>query len=109
MAERSYGCERACGRPYDVIVTQVADMTSEALCYPCFVQQAATVLAAIVEQDNAETAHAVSMVGELNHAPMTESTVRPPGHNAPVTSDDDDLISAYDSRMTVDELPPEFR
>lgn len=109
MAERSYGCEFACGRPYDVILIQVEDGTTQFLCFPDFVRVASEALDAIMNGTSIpEGAQALDgMAYEI--APMTSSKVKKSGHNAPVTADDDDLIEAFDSRVTVDELPPEFR
>lgn len=92
-----------------MIVISVADGTTEFLCMPHFVETAAQVLTAITHPDDDDVMHAVANAGVADQVPMTGGGVKPPGHNAPATSDDDDLLAAYDSRITVDELPAEFR
>ena len=107
--QRSYGCSFGCGNPYDYIVVSVADGTTEFLCLPCYVRLATDMIAAVTEPDNATVAKALAEAGYVDSVPMRESQVRIRGHNAPVTTEDDDLIEAYSGVITEDELPPEFR
>lgn len=106
---RSYGCTYGCGNPYDVIVVMVNDGTTEFLCLPCFVRTASDVVAAITEPDNADVRKAVTGAGNVDPVKMTGPGVKRRGRNAPATTDDDDLITAYDHVIREDELPPEFR
>lgn len=106
---RSYGCTYACGNPYDVIIVMVNDATTEFLCIPCFIRTASDMLAAITEPDNATVKAAMQGAPPADIVPMTGPAPKRRGKNAPATTDDDDLISAYESVMTEDELPPEFR
>jgi len=106
---RSYGCSFGCGNPYDYIVTSVADATTEFLCVPCYIRLATEMIQAITEPDNPDVVAKLAAVGVLDTAPMHEHNVHSRGHNAPLTTDDDDLIETYSAVITEDELPPEFR
>lgn len=106
---RSYGCSYGCGNPYDYVFVSVADGTTEFLCLPCFVKLAETLLTAVIDPSNEIVQGAVAAMGTLDAAPVKNNTVKQRGKNAPVNADDDDLIAAFDSVITVDELGPEFR
>lgn len=106
---RSYGCSYACGNPYDFIFVSVMDGTTEFLCLPCMVRLASDMVAAVTEPDNPILAQALAGAGQVDSTPMSNGGVKRRGKNAPVTADDDDLISAYDSVITEDELPDAFR
>lgn len=106
---RSYGCTFGCGNPYDYVVVAVADGTTEFLCLPCYVKLAAEMVEAVTNADSQDVKKALSYSANLESAPMTSNGVRPRGKNAPVTSDDDDLVEAYSGVITEDELPEEFR
>jgi hypothetical protein len=107
--QRSYGCSYGCGNPYDYVIVSVADGTTEFLCIPCFLRLAENIIEAVINPANPEVIAAVAAVGTPEQAPMRNNTVRGRGKNAPVTSEDDDLIAAFDSVITVDQLPEEFR
>lgn len=107
--ERSYGCSYGCGNPYDYVFVQVADGTTEFLCLPCFVQLAGELLKAVIDPSDGMVAAAVAAMQPLDSAPVAKNGVRRRGKNAPVNSDDDDLIDAFDSVITVDDLPEDFR
>lgn len=106
---RSYGCTMGCGNPFDVIVTMVSDGTSELVCIPCFVKLASEMIAAITEPDNPNVAEAMAWAS----GNPIDSTPGPTGkrgkHNAPATSEDPDLLDAYEDVITADELPEEFQ
>lgn len=107
--QRSYGCSFGCGNPYDYIVVNVADGTTEFLCLPCFVRLAHDMITAVTMPDDPTVIAAVAAMGQIDVAPMTGKGARRRGKNAPVTADDDDLISAYEDVITEDELPEAFR
>jgi hypothetical protein len=106
---RSYGCTFGCGNPYDVVIVQVADGTTEFLCMPCFVKLAADVLAAMTETDNPQVNLALASMGGLGQQSAPGPTGRARGHNAPATASDPDIFAAYDDVMTMEDLPDEFR
>ena len=47
-----HACAYGCGRKYDILVTQVVDMSTTALCIPCFMSFAQNVMQAMVEPEN---------------------------------------------------------
>lgn len=106
---RSYGCTFGCGNPYDVIIVSVADSTTEMLCMPCFVRMASDVMEAITNPDSDAVKAAESLAGEAEQVPMRGDGIRKRGHNAPATATDPDILSAFDSRITPEELGEEFR
>ena len=107
--ERSYGCTFGCGNPYDIIVISIADGTTEFVCIPCFVKLASDMITAITESDNPTVREAMEswVAGTPDMAPGPGA--KRGKRNAPATSDDPDLLDAYDDVITVDELPEEFR
>ena len=107
--ERSYGCTFGCGNPYDYILVDVQSGETLFLCVPCYVKTAADMIAAITDPDNPDVQAAMREAATGEQAPVTGTRVRRRGHNAPATADDPDLITAYDDRITVDELPDEFK
>lgn len=107
--QRSYGCSYGCGNPYDYLFVSVQDGTTEFLCLPCFVQLAQQLLKALIEPDAPDVQAAVEDMGSLNVVPMHGPGPRKRGKNAPANTEDDDLVSAFDSRITVDELGDEFK
>jgi hypothetical protein len=76
---------------------------------PCFVKLASDVLTAMTEGVSPEVAAELAAMTGDNIAPMNGSGVRARGKNAPVDTDDPDLVEAFDSRVTVDELGDEFK
>jgi hypothetical protein len=66
-------------------------------------------IAAVTEPDNPAIQTALAAMQPLDLAPMTGDGVKPRGHNPPATADDDDLLESYESVVTVDDLPEEFR
>ena len=106
---RSYGCSFGCGNPYDFIFVSVVDGTTEFLCLPCMVRLASDMVAAVTEPDNSALQVALAGAGQIDAAPMSNGGVKKRGKNAPVTADDDDLLSAYEDVITEDELPEAFR
>jgi hypothetical protein len=106
---RSYGCSFGCGNPYDFVIVSIADGTTEFPCMPCFVKLASDVLTAMTEGVSPEVAAELAAMTGDNIAPMNGSGIRARGKNAPVDTDDSDLVEAFDSRVTVDELGDEFK
>lgn len=107
--ERSYGCSYGCGNPYDYIFVSVADGTTEFLCLPDFVRLCESLIAAVTDPDNPVVRAAVADMPNLDIVPMNGSKPKARGKNAPVGTDDDDLMEAFDTVITEDELPAEFR
>lgn len=107
--ERSYGCSYGCGNPYDYVFVSVADSTTELLCVPCFLKLASDILTAITTPDAADVMAAVADMGQIDQVSTNGTGPRRRGKNAPATTDDPDLIQAFDGVITVDELPEEFR
>lgn len=106
---RSYGCTFGCGNPYDYIIVTVADGTTELVCLPCFLKLASDVLEAVMNPDNPDVMAAVADAKGLEQTAMNGSGPKPRGRNAPATNDDPDLFDAFDSVITVDDLPDEFK
>jgi len=73
------------------------------------VRLASDMVAAVTEPDNPSLLTALAGAGKIDSAPMSNGAVKRRGKNAPVTADDDDLISAYEDVITEDELPDAFR
>jgi len=108
-AARSYGCTWGCGNPYDYIFVSVADGTVEFLCLPDFLKLAETIITAVTSPEGEEVMKAMVDAAKLESAPMADMQIRPRGHNAPVGTEDPDLIEQFSTVITVDELPDEFR
>lgn len=106
---RSYGCSYGCGNPYDYVFVSVADSTTEFLCLPCFVKLAADIVAAITSPDAEDVKSALNGAPGFRPVQTPRAKAKTRGHNAPVGTEDDDLLSSFDSTITVDELPPEFK
>lgn len=107
--ERSYGCTFGCGNPYDYVFISVRDGTTEFLCLPCFVRLASDIVQAVTEPGPEQVARWLKAISPLEPAPMHGSGPRKRGKNAPATTDDPELFDAYDSVITADELPDEFK
>lgn len=107
--QRSYGCSFGCGNPYDYILVSVVDSTTEMVCLPCFLKLSSEILEAVVNPDNPDVMQAIAQAGQVEQAKMNGSGPRKRGKNAPANTEDPDLIEAFDSAITVDELPEEFR
>lgn len=106
---RSYGCTFGCGNPYDYVIVTVQDSTTEMLCLPCFLKLASDVLEAVVNPDNPDVIRAIENAGTAEQTKMNGQGPKRGRKNAPVTADDPSLIEAFDSVISEDELPPEFR
>lgn len=107
--ERSYGCSRGCGNPFDYVLTAVSESFTELLCLPCFVQTAAMMIRSVVDPTDEAVQAAVAEFPPSDQAPMAAPVTRGRGHHAPAESDDPDEIEMFDGVITEDELPDEFR
>jgi len=105
---RSYGCSFGCGNPYDYVFVSVSDGTTEFLCMPCFVKLASDIVEAATSTDGTKWMQELAEIGGGNQAPVNGPAPKRRGKNAPADTDDPDLIEAFDSRITVDELGDEF-
>lgn len=92
---RSYGCTFGCGNPYDIIVIQVADSTTEMLCVPCFTRLALDVVKAITEEADPEVQAALAAWTEVADTIAPGPRGRQRGRNAPATIDDPDIIEQF--------------
>lgn len=107
--DRSYGCSYGCGNPYDYVIISVADGTTEFLCLLCYLKLAHDLAFAVANPDDPDVKTALAEFNAIERAPMTSGRVRSRGKNAPADIDDDDLIEAFDSRITAEELPEEMK
>lgn len=106
---RSYGCSWGCGNPYDYVFVNVQDATTEFLCMPCFLKLAEQIITAVTSPEGKEVMAALADAAKLDIAPMQDTNIKARGHNAPAGVEDPDLLEAFDTVITVDELPEEFR
>jgi hypothetical protein len=90
------------------VIISIADSTTELLCLPCYLKLASEILEAVVNPDNPDVMQAIKDAGEVEQARMNGQGPRKRGKNAPANTEDLDLIEAFDSAITVDELPEEF-
>lgn len=59
--ECNHLCSMGCGNRYEFVVTTVSDMSSLALCVPCFIGNATAMLTAITEPDNPDVQEAMRL------------------------------------------------
>lgn len=109
VIERSYGCSYGCGNPYDYVFVNVSDGTTEFLCLPCFVRLCESLIEAVTNPDNPIVRAAVADMPALDATHVNGSKPKRRGKNAPVGTEDDDLLEAFDTVITVDDLPDEFK
>ena len=107
--ERSYGCSRGCGNPYDFVMISVATAHAEMLCLPCFITTSLDVVKAVTEPEDSTVQAAMAEFPPEEQAPMSVPVARQRGHHAPAESEDPDLLAAFDGVITEDELPEAFR
>jgi hypothetical protein len=108
-AERSYGCTFGCGNPYDFVMIDVRSGTTEFLCLPDFIRMASDLVAVVTDPSNPDFIKASTYAMATGEAPAPGPGGRGRGKNAPATNIDPDLFGKFDTVITVDELPPEFR
>lgn len=109
LPERSYGCTFGCGNPYDVVLVQILDGTTEFLCIPCLIGLAVTMTTAMTDAGNPDVQKAMSVFQNPEQPPMNGPKPKRGRKNAPATTDDPDVIEAFSGVITADELPEEFR
>lgn len=109
MPERSYGCTFGCGNPYDYIIVSAVDNSVEMLCIPCYIKVAADMVAAITDTDNPDVMAALQSVAVDNAEAASGPKGKPRGHNAPSGFNDPDILEVFDSVITTEDLPDEFR
>jgi hypothetical protein len=107
--ERTYGCTFGCGNPYDFILIDVRTGTTEFLCLPDFARLAADMVAAVTDGGNPDVLAAMAYASSDPITSTPGPRGRGRGKNAPATNVDPDLFGKFDTVITVDELPPEFR
>ena len=103
-SKRSYGCQFGCGNPFDVILFQVVDSSTLMLCTPCHIKLAIEIVDAMTGEVSPEVEASRQEIDAMDQAPHTGARARRGRHNAPVGTTSDDLIEAYDSAVTADEL-----
>lgn len=106
---RSYGCTFGCGNPYDVIVTMISDASTDLLCIPCFIKVAHDMLQAMTEHDNPQVQAALAYAAANPLTQVPGPSGRKGRKNAPATSNDLDILDAYDGVIDTEDLSDEFR
>lgn len=106
---RSYGCTFGCGNPYDFIIVSVADNSVEMVCVPCYVRLAADMLGAITVPDSPEMMEALRAVGMDNSERVPGPAGNPRGHNPPAGTEDPAIFEAFESVISAEDLPDEFK
>lgn len=101
---RSYGCTYGCGRPYDVILINVADGTTEFLCMVDFVTVASTVVKAMTEAASPEVAAALAYAASHPAEQAPGPAGKPGRRNAPANSADDDMFAEYDEMLELSDI-----
>lgn len=96
-------CSYACGRVSDMVVTAIADSTTEFLCMPCFTSLAVNVMQAMTEPDSPDVIAAVEAAGDVDYVPnMVFGMEEPMGGGPPVDSMDD-VLDGYSSVVMFDD------
>lgn len=108
VPERSYGCTYGCGNPFDIIMVDVKNGTTEFLCIPCFVHLAASMVEAMTNPDNPGVVAAMTAAAGMQSDQAPGPSGKPGRRNAPATNQDDDIFGAYDATITSEELPEEY-
>lgn len=106
---RSYGCTFGDGNPYDYILISVVDGSCEMVCLPCFVRLARDMLAAMLNPDDPEVLKAIALLNNTQDEQAPGPSGKRRGHNAPATNEDPALFDSFESVMTVDDLPDDFK
>lgn len=105
----SYGCQYGCGNAYQVILIQVTDSSVLMLCIPCFVTTAIDIVGAMTGEISPEVQQQADELKALNAEQAPGPRAKRGRHNAPAGNVDPDLFEAFDTVVTVDDLPDEFR
>lgn len=107
--KRSYGCSYGCGNPFDFMVVSNKDLSTLALCTPCFIQTAAQMLEAMTNPENSEVVRMLREAGDVDQVPFEDEEFEGKTRHAPVELDDPDAIAAFEGEVPYDELPDEFK
>lgn len=102
---RSYGCSNGCGNPYDVILINIKDLSSDALCMPCFVHVATGVIEAMTNAGSPEVQAALAYAASVQGEQVPGPSGRPGRRNAPANSQDASMFEAYDTTVEWDGNP----
>lgn len=106
---RSYGCEYGCGNAYDIILLQPLDSTTMYLCFPHFFQTAADVYKAFMSAASPELREMMEELSSLETSDVSGSKPRAGRHNAPIGTDNQDVIDHFDGIVYEDELDERFK
>lgn len=106
---RSYGCEYGCGNAYDIILLQPLDSTTMYLCFPHFFQTAADVYTAFMGEATPELREMMGELASLVTTDVAGDKPRRGRHNAPVGTDNQDIIDTFDGVVYEDELDERFQ
>lgn len=107
--KRSYGCSMGCGNPYDYILVDISDGSTLFLCVPCYIKVASDMVTAMTSPEDPMVKAAVDAYALATGETVPGPAGKPYGRNAPAGMGADDMYAEYDSTVTVDELPEEFR
>lgn len=107
--ERSYGCSMGDGNAYDYILIDVQSSDTLFLCVPCYIRFAMEMVTAITDPGDSQVADAIAAVGGQfrEHAPGPKPRLG--RKNAPVGTDEPEIMDAFDSVLEADDLSDEFR
>lgn len=102
---RSYGCSNGDGNPYDVILVNVSDGTTDFLCMPCFVHVAAGVVEAMTNPESPDVQRALTTVAGLGLTPVPGPSGATGKRNAPAQNNDPGVFELYDAAVEWDGNP----
>ena len=106
---RSFGCQYGCGNPMDVMLYQFVDGSTLVLCIPCFIRTAMDIVTAMTSNPDEGVQQMMAEMTTLDMVDTPTARARRGKHNAPVGVDNAELIDAYDTAVTEDELTDEFK
>lgn len=93
-----HACAMACGRTYDVILTQVVDGSTMFLCMPDFISFAANVAKAMTEPDDPQVKEIVANTSLEDVVLVTDDSAGYGIRKGPDPVDDDDF--EFDGSLT---------
>lgn len=106
---RSFGCQYGCGNPMDVMLYQFVDGSTLVLCIPCFIRTAMDIVTAMTSNPDEGIQQMMAEMTTLDMVDTPTARARRGKHNAPAGVDNAELIDAYDTAVTEDELGDEFK
>lgn len=101
--QRSYGCSSGDGRPYDVVLVDVKDATTQFLCIPCLLNLAMSIAQAITNPDDPDVQMVLTSSAAQTGDQVPGPRPRRGRRNAPVNSEDPDIFAAFDSGVFEEE------